>query len=335
MKYRKLGRTSLRVSEICLGTMIFGEEESRGVNEEESTKQIDHFINEGGNFIDTADVYANGRSEKILGKSIKGRRDDLVIATKCRFPMGKGVNNRGLSRKYILQAVEASLSRLDTSYIDLFYLHCNTIDMSLIEIMSTLNDLVVSGKIRYTGVSNFRAWEFMKALDISEANRWARFEAAQYQYSLVERNIENEYSSLCETEEVSILPWGPLGGGFLSGKYSSDQKPQEGTRLAMMPDHTEESWKNRSIPQNWEILKVMEEIKSNTGYSHPQIALSWLLDQPAVTSIIIGTRTMEQLKDNMDTLKAELSKEDLMRLSEVSKRDPDYPYGFIKNYCCD
>ncbi|MFX0093388.1 MAG: aldo/keto reductase, partial [Candidatus Hodarchaeota archaeon] len=191
MKMRVLGKTSLRVSELCLGTMVFGESGSRGTDEDTSIKMIKRFIDVGGNFIDTADVYGdpNGKSEEITGKAIKGHRDELIIASKCRFPMGKGVNQRGLSRKYLFSALKNSLDRLDTSYIDLFYVHCNTLDMSLIETLKALNDLIQTGKIHYIGVSNFRAWEVMKALMISEAKNWARFEAAQYQYSLVERNI--------------------------------------------------------------------------------------------------------------------------------------------------
>ncbi|MFX1533527.1 MAG: aldo/keto reductase [Promethearchaeota archaeon] len=336
MDYRPLGSSSLRVSELCLGTMVFGETESRGADEPTSIKMINKFLDAGGNFIDTADVYAQGTSEKIVAKAIEGQRDDLIIATKCRFPMGKGPNMRGLSRKYIFHAVNASLKRLNTDYIDLLYLHGNTPDMSLEEALRALNDLVSSGKVHYIGVSNFRAWEVMKALSISDARSWARFEAAQYQYSLVVRDIEHEFSSLCTTEKVSITPWGPLGGGFLTGKYHSSQtKAPEGTRIAIMPDHTEESWVRRATDRNWKILKVIEEIKDKRDKTHAQIALNWLLHKPAVVAPIIGTRAMEQLEDNLGAVGWTLTQEEIKRLDEVSKPITEYPYRFINNYCKD
>lgn len=334
MEYRPLGNTSLRVSELCLGTMVFGEAAPRGANEETSKKMIKQFIDVGGNFIDTADVYAEGKSEKILGKAIDGQREDLIIATKCRFPMGEGQNMRGVSRKYIFYAVNASLKRLNTDYIDLLYLHATTSNLGFVETLRALNDLVSSGKIHYIGVSNFYAWEVMKALAISEFKGWPRFEAAQYQYSLVERNIEHEFLGLFESEKLSSIPWGPLGGGFLSGKYKPGDKPEEG-RIAVMPDHTEEAWIRRSTERNWKIINVVGEISEQREKSFPQIAINWLLNQPTITAPILGVRTIEQLDDNLGATGWNLTQAELQRLNEVSKPHEEYPYRFISNYCLD
>ncbi|MFX1504858.1 MAG: aldo/keto reductase [Promethearchaeota archaeon] len=334
MENKSLGNTSLYVSELCLGTMVFGEEGSRGADELTSERMIKRYIDAGGNFIDTADVYAQGKSEKIVGRAIEGYREELVIATKCRFPMGTAPNMWGVSRKYIFHAVNASLERLNTNYIDLLYLHGTTPNLVLEESLRALNDLVSLGKIHYIGVSNFRAWEVMKAISISELRGWARFEAGQYQYSLVERNIEHEFTGMFLSENISSIPWGPLGGGFLSGKYKPGDKPIEG-RLAIMPDHTEEAWGRRSVDRNWKIIELMDEIKQNRGKTYPQIALNWILQQPAVTSPIIGVRTMDQLDDNLEAIGWDLSQDELKKLDDVSKPVTEYPYRFIMNYCLE
>ena len=335
MKYIKLGKTNLDVSEISLGTMIFGEDPStkRGADESASMQMIKRFVDEGGNFIDTANVYAGGKSEKILGNTVKEYRDDLVIATKCRFPLEKGPNKSGLSRKYILYSVEKSLERLQTDYIDLLYVHCNVVNMDFLDFLKTLNDLVVANKVRYIGVSNFRAWEVAKALQISESKDWARFQAAQYQYSLVERSIEREFSTLAVSEKLSIVPWGPLGGGFLTGKYHSDQKPTEG-RISVTPDAYEESWSKRATDQNWQVLTKMEEIKEKTGKSISQIAIAWLMKQPGVVSPIVGVRTMAQLEDNLGVVGWEMPQKDVDELTRLSEPSVPYPYRMIKSNCC-
>jgi len=334
MKYKDLGRTSLRVSELCLGTMVFGEEGSRGTDASESKKIIKKFIDEGGNFIDTADVYSKGISEKIVGEAVKEYREDLVIATKCRFPMGDTPNKRGLSRKYIRFAVDASLKRLDTNYIDILYLHGTAPNLTLEDTLHVLNDLVSEGKIYYIGVSNFRAWELMKALSISNLHGWIRFQAAQYQYSLVERNIEPEFNGLFLAENLSSIPWGPLGGGFLTGKYKYGEKPTDG-RISVMPDHTEESWENRSTDRNWKIIETIQKIHERTQKSYSQIALRWLMNRPTVTAPIIGVRTLNQLEDNLGVIGWDLSSEDMNLLNNVSEPVIHYPYRFINNYCLD
>jgi aryl-alcohol dehydrogenase-like predicted oxidoreductase len=214
-------------------------------------------------------------------------------------------------------------------------MHCWDPVTPIEESLRTFDDLVRQGKVRYIGVSNFKAWQLMKALGLSDQNGWASFIAAQYQYSLVERNIEPEFRDLCMTEGVGIVPWGPLGGGFLTGKYRRDRRPSypdEG-RIAVMEEDTEEAWSNRNKPKNWEIMDVIDEIVMyNEGTTHSQIAISWLLAQPGVDSVIVGVRTLEQLNDNMSASKENLSKNEIKRLDDVSTLDPVYPYGFINKY---
>jgi aryl-alcohol dehydrogenase-like predicted oxidoreductase len=253
MRYRPLGQSGLMVSELCLGTMVFGEESSRGTSAYDAERIIARFIDAGGNHIDTANVYADGGSEQIVGEALKGKRKDVVLATKVRFAMGEGPNDEGLSRLHIIKSVEDSLRRLDTDYIDLLYMHCWDPITPLEESLRTFDYLVRAGKVRYIGVSNFKAWQLMKALSLSDTHGWARFVAAQYQYSLVVRDIELEFTDLCLSEGVGITPWGPLGGGFLSGKYKKDERPEleEDGRLAMMEDDSEEAWDKRSTKKNW------------------------------------------------------------------------------------
>lgn len=335
MKYNPLGASGLLVSELCLGTMIFGEDSQRSTPAEIATHIIHRFLDAGGNHIDTANVYANGRSEEIVGKAIRGKREQVVLATKVRFSMGSGPNDTGLSRVHVQNSVEASLKRLQTDVIDLLYMHCWDPITPIEESLQVFDDLVESGKVRYIGVSNFKAWQMMKALGLSDHHGWARFIAAQYQYSLVERNIEPEIRDLCLSEGVGIVPWGALGGGFLSGKYHRNRRPispDEG-RIAVMESDTEESWNNRDIDRNWEIIDIMDEIiMSYAGASHSRIALRWVLSQPGVDSAIIGVRTPEQLEDNLKTLELNLGEDELQRLSEVSALKPVYPYGFMEKY---
>ncbi len=325
----------MKVSELCLGTMIFGEDSPRSTPEVEAEKIIHHYLDMGGNHLDTADVYAGGRSEEIVGSAISNRRDQVILATKIRFATGKGPNDEGLSRHHIINGVEASLRRLKTDYIDLLYMHCWDPITPIDESLMAVNDLVSQGKIRYIGVSNFKAWHLMKALGISDENNWARFIAAQYQYSLVVRDIESEFIDLCESEGLGITPWGPLGGGFLSGKYSSDQRPEtrEAGRLATTPDDDEEAWNRRATEHNWQILETIEEIMgSHPGSTHPQVALAWLLDQSSVASVILGVRTMEQLQDNLGASGLQLSQEELDKLGQISAPREGYPYRFLKQY---
>ena len=330
MKYKPLGRSGLIVSELCLGTMIFGDEE-RGADEATSVRMIHQFLDAGGNFVDTADVYVGGYSEEITGKALKGRRDGVVLATKVRFPMSDDPNDVGLSRRHIIAGCEASLRRLDTDYVDLLYVHMWDPLTPIEETLRALDDLVAAGKVGYVGVSNFRAWQVIKALAVSDAHGWARFIAAQYQYSLVVRDIEREFASLFKAEGLGSAPWGPLGGGFLSGKYRPGDRPTEG-RIATMPDHTEEAWSRRATERNWAILDAVGEIAEARGKTYPQIALAWLLAQPTVAAPIIGARTPEQLEDNLGAVGWEFAKDELARLNEASAIEEGYPYRMIRAY---
>lgn len=334
MNYKRLGNSGLLVSDICLGTMTFNEKSKRGATVEESERMIDRFIDAGGNHLDTANVYGSGRSETLIGEVIKSRRHQLVVATKVRFPQDAGPNDAGLSRFHIMQAVEDSLIRLNTDYIDLYYFHCWDPVTPIEESLRAFEDLVTAGKVRYIGVSNFKAWQMMKALGLSEQHGWHRFIAAQYQYSLVKRDIEYEFTDLCLSEGVGLVPWSPLGGGFLSGKYRPDQKPTTAAegRIGVMDDEPEEAWHRRSTDRNWRILEVVGQIADSRGATYSQIAIAWLRAKPAVSSVIIGVRTMEQLEDNLGAAEIDLTPEELAQLDEVSALPELYPYRFMAAY---
>ena len=248
---RRLGNSGLLVSELALGTMVFGETGSRGTAAGDATRMIHRYLDAGGNHIDTADVYADGRSEEIVGAALQGHRAGVVLATKVRFSTGDGPNDAGLSRYHIMRGVEASLRRLQTDVIDLLYMHCWDPLTPLEESLGAFDDLVTAGKVHYIGVSNFKAWQLMKALGISDRTGRVRFVAAQYQYSLIERDIDREFGDLLTSENIGLVPWSPLGGGFLSGKYRPGDRPTgpEG-RLAVMGDEAEESWGRRSTDRD-------------------------------------------------------------------------------------
>jgi aryl-alcohol dehydrogenase-like predicted oxidoreductase len=326
MEYRRLGRTGLMVSELCLGTMTFGRE----LDEEGSREIIARFLDAGGNFIDTADVYETGLSEEITGRAITDVRDDVVLATKVRFPMGDGPNDVGLSRKHILAGCEASLRRLGTDHIDLYQVHMWDAATPLEETLSALTDLVRQGKVRYIGVSNFTGWQLMKALCVSELKGFERFVSLQPQYSLVERNIEREVLPVCREEGLGVIPWGPLGGGFLSGKYRRGEEPPGDSRIAEVPDEFEEAWVRRNVERNWRTLDVVGEISDETGKSYAQISLNWLLRQEGITAPIIGARRPEQLEDNLGAAGWKLDEEQAARLSEASAIEDVYPYRMIE-----
>lgn len=332
MQNNSLGASGLLVSEASLGTMLFGEDSDRSTDEGTALKMIDQYIESGGNFIDTANVYADGRSEEIVGKALeKYDREDLVVATKVRFGMGDGPNDEGLSRKHVLQECKASLNRLGLDRIDLYYLHTWDPVTPIEETMRALKYLIDSGMVKYIGVSNFKSWQVMKALQVSDKLDMDRFIAAQYQYSLVERNIEREFVSMFENEGLGLVPWSPLGGGFLSGKYKKGDKPSEG-RISSMPDEAEESWHRRSTEKNWEIIEKLGEVAEERGKSYAQVALNWLRQKSFVPSIIVGARTPEQLADNLGAFEWELSEEEVEKLDEVSAPEDIYPYRFIREF---
>jgi aryl-alcohol dehydrogenase-like predicted oxidoreductase len=332
MKHRQLGNSGLLVSELTLGTMIFGEKSERGTTADEAARMIDYYLESGGNHIDLADVYAAGRAEEIIGQTIKGRREQVVLTTKVRWPMGPGVNDVGLSRYHIQLGVEASLRRLKVETIDLLYLHGWDPLTPLEESLRTCDDLVRAGKVRYTGVSNFKAWQVMKALGVCDRQGWVRFIAAQYQYSLIARDIESEFIDLCQVEGLGLVAWGPLGGGFLSGKYQMNQRPQAASegRLAVTPDTSEEAWIRRATDHNWQVLDVVNTVvKNHPGSTSSQIALAWLLSRPGVASVIVGARTLDQLKDNLLAADVRLNEVEIAQLSTASDIATGYPYRMI------
>ncbi len=326
MQHGRLGRTGLMVSELCLGTMTFGRE----LDEAGSEEIVNRFVEAGGNFIDTADVYENGVSEEITGRAIGDRRDDVVLATKVRFPMGEGPNDVGLSRKHIMAGCEASLRRLGTDYIDLYQVHCWDEATPLEETLSALTDLVRSGKARYIGVSNFMAWQIVKALGVSELHGFEKFVCLQPQYSLVERGIEDEALPACVSEGLGVIPWGPLGGGFLSGKYRRGERPPEDSRIAGAEEWMDEYWEKRATERNWRVLDAVGAIAEETGKSYAQVSLNWLLCQDGVTAPIIGARTNEQLEDNLGAAGWRLDEKQVQRLSEAAPPEKTYPTRFIE-----
>lgn len=330
MEFRFLGRTGLKVSELCLGAMTFGRE----ATEETSFKMLDRFAEAGGNFIDTANVYSQGISEEIVGRWLNGkRRDDFVIATKVRFPMGNGPNDVGLSRKHILAQIEASLRRLGTDYVDLYQVHCWDRATPLVETMSTLNDIVHSGKARYIGASNYGGWHLQKAIDISRNMGWEAFTCLQPLYNLLDRSLEWELVSLCQSEGLGIIPWSPLRGGWLSGKFRRGMAaPPEGTRVKTAEEQGwSESWSRYNTEATWKVIDTLFEVANEAGKSPAQVALNWVLNRPGVTSPIIGVRTMDQLEDNLCATGWKLTDAQMERLTKVSEVQLPYPYDFIAN----
>jgi aryl-alcohol dehydrogenase-like predicted oxidoreductase len=317
MEYRRLGRSGLKVSEICLGTMTFGQD----TDETEARRLVDMALDAGVNFFDTADSYGSGRSEVMLGKALKGRRREAIVATKFFNPMGPGPNDSGMSRVHIMNAIEDSLKRLQMDYVDIYYIHHVDVQAPVEEMLRALDDLVHQGKVRYIGCSNYEAWRLSEALWISDTRNLARFECYQPQYSLVVRDIEQELIPLCQYKGLGVVVWSPLAGGFLSGKYKPGQRTLPGTR-------SEENWAYPEayfVPTADETLQTLLEVAEQLGHSPAQVALRWILEQPAITSAIVGARNSQQLEDNLQAAQWRLEDESLARLNEVSRLRERYP----------
>jgi aryl-alcohol dehydrogenase-like predicted oxidoreductase len=323
MKYKQLGRTGLLVSELCFGTMTFG---GKGfwtvigqLLQDAANDLIDRALDAGINFIDTANVYSEGESEKILGKALGKRRADIVLATKVLSRMGPGPNETGLSRAHIMQAVEDSLTRLGTDYIDLYQIHGFDALTPMEETLRALDDLVHSGKVRYIGCSNLAAWQLTKSLWISDKFNLHRFESLQAYYTIAGRDLEREVVPLLEDQKLGLMVWSPLAGGLLTGKFDREGKgPGEARRAEFdFPPVDKE--------RAFDLVDVMREIADEKNVTVAQVALSWLLHQPVVTSVIIGAKTPEQLADNLASPDVVLSDEDLARLREASELPPEYP----------
>ncbi|TDO44605.1 aryl-alcohol dehydrogenase (NADP+) [Kribbella sp. VKM Ac-2527] len=327
MEYRTLGASGTVVSTYALGTMTFGNE----TDEAGAHEQLDSYVDAGGTLIDTADVYTAGASEEIVGSWLakSSARENVVLATKGRFPTGDGQNDVGTSRRHLRRALDASLQRLGVDQVDLYQLHSWDPITPLQESLSFLEDAVRAGKIAYGGLSNFTGWQLQKACDLIDRRGWSPLVTLQPQYNLLVREIEWEIIPAAQENGLGLLPWSPLGGGWLTGKYSFDEAPTGATRLGENPDRGVEAWARRN--QNERVRAVVETVRriaEERGISMAQIALAWLVDRPAVTSVILGARTMTQLDDNLAAADLHLTAEERAELDEAS--DPgaaDYPYG--------
>lgn len=337
MRMKKLGNTGLLVSEICLGAMTFGD--GAGMwsaigKMDQSTVDglVKDAIDRGVNFFDTANVYSAGRSESLLGQAFRNlglARDQFVLATKVLGRMGTGMNQVGLSRYHILHAVDASLARLQLDHIDLYQIHGSDPLTPIEETLDALNDCVRAGKVRYVGVSNHAAWQIAKALGICERRGFARFESVQAYYSLAGRDVEREIVPLANDQRLAILPWSPLAGGFLTGKFSREGKSPEGARRSSFdfpPIDRERAFR---------IIDAVRPIAEAHDASVARVALAWLLHQPAVTSVIIGAKTREQLLDNLAATELRLTTEELAALGSVSALPPEYPGWMLERMSAD
>jgi aryl-alcohol dehydrogenase-like predicted oxidoreductase len=320
MKYRKLGNTGLIVSELALGTMQFGGKMNMGnLGQEDTTRMVKVALDRGINFIDTADVYSLGESETLVGNALKGLRQEIVLATKVRLPMGGNFNRSGATRVNIMREVEGSLQRLQTDYIDLYQIHGWDSNTPLEETLRTLDDLVRQGKVRYIGLSNLMSWQAATAIMLQERLGLERYVTAQMYYSLVGRGIEYEFQSFAEYYNIGILVWSPLAGGFLTGKYNHDNPAPAGARFAEAG-----SFVPFDKEMGYRVVEALKEVAGRHDTSPARVALSWVLGRPAVSSVIIAARKIEQLEDNIGAVGLRLSDDDIQLLDAAS--DPGVPY---------
>ncbi len=335
MKYTRLGNTGLKVSRLCLGTMTFGFKFRNigAVGQDSADIMVKKAYESGINFFDTADMYSFGQSEEILGNALKKLdvpREKFVIATKVRSPLsddamqGSGdLNNAGLSRKHIIEGCNNSLKRLKTDYIDLYQVHGWDMSCGLEETLETLNDLVRQGKVLYTGVSNWTARHIMKALYLTKAKNFNNFVSLQAYYSLVARDLEQELLPLCNEEGLGVLPWSPLSGGFLTGKYTRQNPKPVGARRSEFNFPPVD-------PRGYDAIDVLAEISKNKNISIPQLSLAWLLAQKGVTSVIIGANKMSQLEDNLGSVNINLTDDEILKLSDVTMPKKLYPQWMVE-----
>jgi aryl-alcohol dehydrogenase-like predicted oxidoreductase len=331
MKYNTLGHTGLLVSELCLGTMTFATGEGMwkpiaGVEQKLADELVRLSLDAGINFVDTADVYTNGESEKVLAQAIANlgiARKDIVIATKAYGRTGPGRNDVGASRGHIMNAVEASLKRLKTDYIDLYQIHAADLVTPVEESLRALDTLVTQGKVRYIGCSNWYAWQIMKAIGISDARNLTKLDTLQAYYSIAGRDLEREIVPLLNDQRIGLLVWSPLAGGLLSGKFSREnQKPEDSRRSAFdFPIVDKE--------RTWRILDVLRPVAEAHGASVATVALAWVLAKPFVTSVIIGAKRVDQLKENLSATEITLTEDEMKKLDEVSALPPEYPGWMI------
>ncbi|HUY46024.1 MAG TPA: aldo/keto reductase [Streptosporangiaceae bacterium] len=328
MEYRPLGRSGCVISTLALGTMTFGYE----TDEKESCAQLDCFVEAGGNLIDTADVYSAGAAEEIIGRWLVSRpelRRDVVLATKGRFALGKGINADGLSRRHLAHALDDSLRRLGVETIDLYQVHGFDPLTPLEETLRFLDDAVQAGKILYVGLSNFTGWQVQKMVDLAEAWKVTRPVTLQPQYNLLTRETEWEIVAVCQAEGLGLLPWSPLAGGWLTGKYTRDERPAGATRLGEDPERQFQAYDRRGrLEQTWQVLDEVRAVAAGRGVSMAEVSLAWLVDRPGVSSVILGARTVEQLNENLKAAGLHITPGETRRLDAASELTPaDYPYG--------
>lgn len=325
MEYRRLGRTGIRVAQAGLGTMTFGKE----TDEAEAGRILDRYLDAGGNLVDSADGYAGGLAEEYLGRHLGSRRDHVVVSTKVRFATGPDTNDRGASRRHILDSVHQSLRRLRTDWIDVYQLHCWDPNTELEETLSTLDALVTAGKVRYVGASNYAAWHVATALGLSALRGWEPFTVLQPQYSLVCRGFERELRPLCERTGLGVLAYSPLGGGVLTGKYASGNDLPEGTRAADSAKRGSPTMAARMTDRHFEVVELVREIAQSAGRTPSQVAANWVMHQPCVTSVLLGTRTVAQLDDTLGALGWRLDDDAAERLDLAGALPPEYPSDFL------
>jgi aryl-alcohol dehydrogenase-like predicted oxidoreductase len=328
MDYRTLGRSGCAVSNLCLGTMTFGTE----TDEAGAQAQLDRFIEAGGTLVDTADVYSAGASEEIIGRWFADRPADVtervVLATKGRFPTSNEPNGVGLTTRHLTRALDASLGRLGLDAVDLYQVHAFDPWTPLEETLRTLDGFIRAGKIRYYGLSNFTGWQLTKAVHLAAALNLAPPVTLQPQYNLLVREIEWEVVPAVLDAGMGMLPWSPLGGGWLSGKYRKDERPTGDTRLGDNPQRGMEAWDRRATERTWDVIEAVQTVAEGRGVSMAEVALAWVTDRPGVTSTILGARTLEQLETNLAAADLHLSEEEVASLDASSTPQVgDYPYG--------
>jgi aryl-alcohol dehydrogenase-like predicted oxidoreductase len=332
MEIRSLGSSGTPVSVLGLGTMTFGHE----TDEAGAHDQLNRFVEAGGTFVDTADVYTRGASEEIVGTWLKssGLRASIVLATKGRFPMSEDPLDRGASRRHLLSAIDASLDRLGVDSVDLYQVHGWDPQTPLTETLGALDTMVQSGRTRYVGWSNVTAWQMQRIVDLCERDGLSAPITLQPQYNLLDRTIELDIMPMCIASGLGLLPWSPLGGGWLTGKYRAEQRPDGATRLGENPNRGVEAYDSRNVESTWRVLAVVEDIAKDRNVSTAQVALAWVRDRPGVSSLLLGARTVEQLADNLGSTDVVLSDTERVRLNEVSAPGlPPYPYGMIRDVC--
>lgn len=324
MRLRTLGRSGLRVSELCLGAMTFGTD-NWGCDEKTSLALVDRFVEAGGNFLDTADIYSGGRSEEICGKALRQHGSRLVLATKCTIPSGPGANDRGSSRKHVREACERSLRRLGVETIDLYQVHCEDWSTPIEETVAALDDLVRAGKVLYVGCSNYRAWRMARAVTIAEARGWTRFVSLQPQYNLLVRTIEREHFQACRELGIGILPWSPLAAGMLTGKITRDRRPSE----ARLGQRDMPFYKLYFNERGFRIVDALVECAAEIGAAPAALAIAWQLKKPEITSVILGARSIEQLDGTMAAASLAVPDAIQAKLDEISTPEVEYPAIFI------